>query len=111
MSGPAAAAVGTESEFELHLSDAATGEPIRNLKPYLGEPAHVVILSEDGQSFVHTHGEPVSEPAGHAEGAAEYGPEIAFHHTFETPGLYKLWAQFKTHDSRVITADFVGRAN
>jgi len=111
LSGPATAAVGSETEFELHVTDAATGEPIRDLKPYLGEPAHVVILSEDGQSFVHTHGEAVGETAGHAEGAAEYGPDIAFHHTFETAGLYKLWVQFQTHDGRVITADFVVRAN
>jgi Cu+-exporting ATPase len=103
LSGPETAQVGQESTFDLHLTDAASGEPIRNLQRYLGEPAHVVILSEDGQSFVHTHGE--------AEGATAFGPDIEFHHTFPAPGLYKLWAQFQTHDGRVITADFVVRAN
>jgi hypothetical protein len=98
LTGPATAVVGAESEFQVRLTDAASGAPITDLKPYLGEPAHVVILSEDGQRFVHTHGEGGS------------GPEISFHHTFDAPGLYKLWVQFQTSDNRIITADFVVRA-
>jgi Cu+-exporting ATPase len=103
LSAAATAQVGQDSAFELHLTDAATGASVRDLQRYLGEPAHVVILSEDGQSFVHTHGE--------AQGTTAFGPDIEFHHTFPAPGLYKLWAQFQTHDGRVITADFVVRAN
>jgi hypothetical protein len=103
--------VGRATTWQLHLTDAATGEPVRDLRPYLGEAAHVVILSEDGHAFAHTPGEAVGATEAHADGAAEYGPDIAFHHTFQAPGLYKLWAQFQTHDGRVVTANFVVRAN
>ena len=45
----------------------------------------------------------------HAAGKFTSRPEIALHHTFETPGLYKLWGQFQTHDGAIVTADFVVR--
>ena len=75
----------------------------------------LVILSEDAQTFAHTHGEQVGSPSGqmHHGGAVMtggYGPEIAFEYPFPRPGLYKLWGQFQTHDGQVITADFVVRA-
>jgi hypothetical protein len=98
------------------------GTPADDLEPYLGAPAHVAIVSEDTQEFAHTHGEAAGpsrgeasgsgghgdegeEHAGHGEGQT-FGPEIGFHHTFETPGLYKVWAQFNHHGS-VITVPFV----
>ncbi len=96
------------------------GKPVTDLAPYLGAAAHVAIVSEDGGDFAHGHGE--AEGAGeaahgdgdHGEGNAEpthgvpeaFGPEVHTDHTFEHPGLYKLWAQF-SHDGRVITAPFV----
>jgi Cu+-exporting ATPase len=114
---------GQDATLTFRLEDAASGQPVRNLQPYLGAPAHGVILSEDAVRFAHTHGEAVgavpAEPAGHAgdhQHAAPaagqvpgFGPEIALHHTFDTPGLYKLWGQFQTADNQVITADFVVR--
>jgi Cu+-exporting ATPase len=138
---------GHEAALTFHLEDAATGQPIRDLRPYLGAPAHGVILSEDAARFAHTHGEavgasvpdmpgmshgatgaaaPSAPPAGapashnaadhsHAPAAAAtssapgFGPEIAIHHTFDTPGLYKVWGQFQTKDDAMITADFVIR--
>lgn len=33
------------------------GQPVTNLSPYLGAAAHVAIVSEDSESFAHTHGE------------------------------------------------------
>jgi Cu+-exporting ATPase len=109
---------GQESSFTFRIDNPRTGEAVRDLRPYLGAPAHVVILDEAAASFAHTHGEAVgSTGAGHgdahngvhgAEGAT-YGPEIAFHHTFLTPGLYKVWGQFLDHHGNVITADFVVR--
>ncbi|MFN8635121.1 MAG: heavy metal translocating P-type ATPase [Chloroflexota bacterium] len=128
---------GQEATLTFRLEDAATGQPLRDLQPYLGAPAHGVILSEDGATFVHAHGEAVGAPddghshsmpgmaptatpsaAGHASHgqptaagapALTFGPEIALHHTFEAPGLYKVWGQFQTHDGEIVTADFVVR--
>jgi Cu+-exporting ATPase len=116
---------GQEAVLTFHLEDASTGVPIHDLQPYLGAPAHGVVLSEDAATFAHTHGEAVgAESDGHASmpnmpgmpgmshgtsSAAGFGPEIAIHHTFETPGLFKLWGQFQTKDGAIITADFVVR--
>jgi len=130
LAGADALRAGQEATLTFRLEDAASGQPVRNLQPYLGAPAHGVILSEDAATFAHTHGEAVgaaaNDPAAHAggHGSADhqqgapaagasqpsgFGPEIALHHTFETPGLYKLWGQFQTSDGQVITADFVVR--
>jgi P-type Cu+ transporter len=110
---------GREAQLTFRLEDPTTGDGIADLQPYLGAPAHVVILSEDAQSFAHTHGEAVGAGGAHSEngtagqtvGEMRYGPEIQFHYTFPHPGLYKVWGQFKTHDDQVITADFVVRVN
>jgi P-type Cu+ transporter len=109
-----AVSAGREAALTFRVEDARTGEAIRDLQPYLGAPAHVVILSQDARQFVHTHGEPVGADGkgDHSASAARgpFGPDIAFHHTFPTPGFYKAWGQFQTRDGRVLTADFVVRA-
>ncbi|MFN8470933.1 MAG: heavy metal translocating P-type ATPase [Anaerolineae bacterium] len=110
---------GQETPLRFRLDDPATGAGITNLRPYLGEPAHLVILSEDAQSFAHVHGEQPGSAGMAAMGAegggqkaeVKYGPEIDSHYTFPAPGLYKVWGQFQTDDGHVITADFVVRAN
>jgi P-type Cu+ transporter len=108
------------------LEEAATGEPLRDLRPYLGAAAHVVVLGENGATFAHTHGEahtagevapsathggPAGSPAGapdsHGATSGAFGPEIEFHHTFPAPGRYKVWGQFQTSAGEVVTADFV----
>ncbi|CAA9254738.1 MAG: Lead, cadmium, zinc and mercury transporting ATPase; Copper-translocating P-type ATPase [uncultured Chloroflexi bacterium] len=123
---------GEEAALTFRVEEAATGEPLRNLQPYLGAPAHVVIATPDGASFAHVHGEvpAAGGPASNGHGAApaaraaerggadthsagghnpavSYGPEIAFHYTFPSASLYKVWGQFQTNDGRVVTADFV----
>jgi Cu+-exporting ATPase len=104
---------GEEASFTYTLTEE-DGAPVDHLEPYLGAPAHVAIVSEGTESFAHTHGEADKssagghgggEHAGHGGGQA-YGPEIGFHHTFETPGLYKVWAQFN-HHGRVVAVPFV----
>jgi len=117
LQGAGAIRAGQETSLTFRVEDPRTGEGIGDLQPYLGAPAHAVILSEDAGVFVHTHGEQVGVGTAdhdaadeHATGVARYGPEIAIHHTFPAPGLYKLWGQFQDHDGRVITADFVVHA-
>jgi Cu+-exporting ATPase len=121
LQGAGSIRAGQEARLVFRLEDPATGEGIADLQPYLGAPAHAVIISQDTQTFAHTHGEAVSAgadshqsnpAAGHGHAAdQQYGPEIAIHQTFQTPGLYKVWGQFQAHDGRIITADFVVRAN
>jgi Cu+-exporting ATPase len=113
LSGGEGLRAGQEASFTFRLDNPKTGEPVRDLRPYLGAPAHVVILDDAAGGFAHTHGEAVGSTggAGHGAEGATYGPEIAFHHTFATPGLYKVWGQFLDHHGNVITADFVVRVS
>jgi hypothetical protein len=125
LEAPEGIRAGEEASFTYTLVKE-DGTPADDLRPYLGAPAHVAIVSEDTQEFAHTHGEAAGssesdasgsgghgdeggaesdEHAGHGEGQT-FGPEIGFHHTFESPGAYKIWAQFNHHGS-VITVPFV----
>jgi P-type Cu+ transporter len=101
----------------VHLDFELTrdGEPVTDLAPYLGAAAHVAIVSEEGSAFAHGHGEArgearSAEEAAHGKGAHgvpdSFGPGVRADHTFGSPGLYKLWAQFES-DGRVISAPFV----
>lgn len=91
------------------------GRPVTDLTPYLAAAAHVAIVSADGREFAHTHGEPVGiGQAGTGMGSmdavpASFGPDITVQHTFPRPGVYKMWAQFQTHDGHIITAALVVR--
>ena len=111
---------GQAASFTFRIDNPQTGEAVGDLRPYLGAPAHVVILDEAAATFAHTHGEAVGSTAAQATAIATaatarqdvtYGPEIAFHHTFAAPGLYKVWGQFLDHHGQVITADFVVRVD
>ncbi len=50
-------------------------------EPYLGALGHVVILDEMGENYLHVH--PVADD------------RTEFETHFSTPGVYKLWAEFK----------------
>jgi len=73
----------------LNVSSFKAGEPVRlsfdldqtNLTPYLGAMGHVVILDEFGKKFLHVHPSNDQEPI--------------FETTFDKPGIYKIWAEFK----------------
>ncbi|MEH7438938.1 hypothetical protein V7182_15805 [Neobacillus drentensis] len=73
----------------LKVSTFKVGEPVTlsfdldqtNLTPYLGAMGHVVILDEYGKEFLHVHPSNEKEPI--------------FETTFEKPGIYKIWAEFK----------------
>lgn len=95
---------GAAATLGFTLSQGTT--PITTLAPYLGAMGHLVVLSEDGREFVHSH--PVGDHEGHA--ATSGGPTVAFEAHFKVPGLYKAWGQFNvgTKDKeRIITAPFV----
>ncbi|MBI4879857.1 MAG: hypothetical protein HY812_09405 [Planctomycetes bacterium] len=89
---------------ETHMAYTITrdGKPVTDLQPYLGAMGHLVIISQDLESFVHSH--PHEEGAEHA-GGGEGGPRVDFEAHFQRPGLYKGWAQFQ-HSGKVITAPF-----
>jgi hypothetical protein len=69
--------------FRLH--DASTNKPITDLQSYLGAVGHVVIISRDGEEYLHVH--PLDERS--------KGPDAIFQTTFPKSGVYKMWGQFK----------------
>ncbi|WP_191090646.1 hypothetical protein [Niallia endozanthoxylica] len=92
---------GIEAEKELTmkftLTEGDTKEPISDLEPYLGSIGHVVVLSEDGERYLHVH-------ALENQGS---GPEALFETEFPESGIYKVWAQFKRNDGKVVTVPYV----
>jgi hypothetical protein len=50
---------GQESEIRFRLANEA-GQAIDNLQPYLGARGHLVVISADGEQYVHAH--PVDAP-------------------------------------------------
>jgi P-type Cu+ transporter len=104
--------VGQTSEFVFRFSDATTGAPVRDLQPYLSAAGHVIVAGEQLHTIEHGHGD-IEDAAGNEVWplpGTKFGPEVGFHHRFASPGLYKVWGQFKTASGQVITADFVVRA-
>ena len=85
------------SMFQVSVSQ--NGLPVGNIQPYLGAGAHGVMISQDGQSFVHTH--PTSEPVNRV-----YQSPLMFHTQVDRPGLYKLWVQTRIND-QIHTVDWV----
>lgn len=89
------------------LVDVTTrgGRPATDLQPWLGAACHIVIISADTKQFAHTHGD---VPGGAMSGdmstmnmamamptpPAQFGPKLAFTHTFMQPGPYRVWVQF-----------------
>jgi hypothetical protein len=102
------------------LTVSRDGRPVTDLEPYLGAASHVVVLDERASAFAHEHAVAgITPPGGEMGGAMEkeadmepppsFGPNLAFSHRFEQPGLYKVWSQFK-HGGEVVTVDWVVEA-
>lgn len=96
-----------DQQSDLHFRfEDGTGKVVDDLQPYLGAAGHVVVMSADGETFVH----------GHAEGdelavpGASFGPELGLHLDVPKAGLYRLWAQFRLGDGEVITVPFTVEA-
>ncbi|MGY1604455.1 heavy metal translocating P-type ATPase [Geodermatophilus sp. SYSU D00815] len=107
------AEVGAASDLDFVLTDAATGRPVDDLQPYLAAAGHVVVMRADGRTFAHEHAE-VTDDDGRpvfAVPGTRFGPELAVHAEFDTPGVYRLWAQFRLADGRVLTAPFTVAAS
>jgi hypothetical protein len=61
-----------------------TEAPVTDLQPYLGAMGHFVVVSADGQKYVHSH------PTDGAEAGT-----VVFEVHFPGPGIYKGWGEFQ----------------
>lgn len=90
--------------LKFNLTDAKTGEAVRDLAPYLSAWGHTLILSEDQADYVHSH--PVETvPADADRAKLRGGPTVTFEALFPRPGNYRIWTQF-LRGSAVITVWF-----
>src|SRR5262249_4447407 len=86
---------GRKAALHFRLTDMA-GAPITDLEPFLGAPAHVLVVRNDLQESVHAH----------PEERATAGPVVTVDPLLPSSGVYKLWAQFQ-RQGKVTTVSFV----
>ncbi len=89
---------GEDIGIAMAISDARTGAPVRNLQRYLGAWAHIAIISQDLQDFIHVH--PFEEPASPSTIRTAIG--------FRRAGLYKMWVQVQ-RENKVTSMPFIFR--
>ena len=97
-SDPAKLPVGRSLNITFTLKDTATNAPVNDLEPYLGTAAHLMLLHEDGTTFVHSHPDETDPQNGH-------NGSLAFLARFPKPGFYRAWLQFQ-RNGKVETATF-----
>lgn len=85
--------------IEFAITDSATGAAAPDIQPYLGALGHLLMVHQDGETFVHSHPWDQADSGGRAA-------IIPFLARFPKPGLYRAWSQFQ-HGGVVHTADFV----
>jgi hypothetical protein len=89
---------GQEVMLSFNLRDTSNNQSIQDLKPYLGEQGHLVILKQSSPltraDYIHAHA---------MEGTST--AKVEFMTTFPKPGKYKLWGQFN-RNGRIVVADF-----
>jgi hypothetical protein len=93
---PSQLIAGEEADIPVHISDAKTEEPVKDLQRYLGAWGHAMMLSEDMTEHVHAHPEEMLEGTPVMEGG---GPDLVFHALFPKPGFYRFWLQFQRHNT------------
>ena len=88
---PVHAVAGKKLTLKYQITDLKTGEPVRDLEPYLGAWGHTLILSEDARDYVHSH--------------PTQGSEVSFEAFLPSAGRYRIWSQFQRR-RKVITVPF-----
>jgi hypothetical protein len=105
---PAEIIAGQPVALKYHLTDAKTGEPVKDLLPYLGAWGHTLILSEDQSDYVHSHPEEVV-PESADKPKPVGGPDVTFEALMPRPGNYRIWTQFLRGET-LTTVSFTVRA-
>ncbi|MEO5897190.1 MAG: heavy metal-binding domain-containing protein [Vicinamibacterales bacterium] len=87
---------GREACLTITMSDEQTGAPVTDLQPFLGAPAHMLVVRADLSDAIH----------GHPEEIGTGGPTVTFHPLIPADGVYKVWIQIQ-RGGKVITAPFL----
>ena len=101
---PAEPLGGRSATLKYHLTDEKTGEPVKDLQPYLGAWGHTLILSEDASDYIHSH--PTETIPDNVDPTKIYGgSDVSFDAFFPRPGRYRVWSQFQ-RQGKLITLVF-----
>ena len=107
LGGTGAPVAGALVPLKYRLTDARTGEPVRDLEPYLGAWGHTLILNADQSDYLHSH--PTKMLPDRVDVATlRGGPEVEFQTMFPAAGNYRIWTQFQ-RAGRVATVFFTVR--
>ncbi len=98
VSDPAKLPVGRSLTVAFTVKDANSGTPITDLEPYLGAMAHLMLIHQDGATFVHSHPDETDPRNGH-------NGSLTFLARFPKPGFYRGWLQVQ-RAGKVETATF-----
>jgi len=102
--GPEKPFAGKPAELRYKLYDAKSGEPVRDLKPYLGAWGHTLVLNEEATDYLHSHpSEMLPEDVDRSK--IQGGPDVVFETFFPHPGNYRIWSQFQRGEN-LITVSF-----
>lgn len=93
--------IGKSTPLTFTITEPASGKPMTDLEPYLGAFGHLILIHQDGQTFVHSH--PMEDDAGIA---ASKAGRVTFNARFPKAGRYKAWGQFQ-RNGKVVTVPFV----
>lgn len=104
---PAEPIGGRPSTLKYHLTDEITGEPVRDLQPYLGAWGHTLILSADARDYIHSHpAELIPDNVDRTKILG--GADVSFDAFFPRPGNYRVWSQFRRHGDLITVAFTIG---
>lgn len=101
---PGEPVAGKPGTLNYRLTDERTGQPVKDLKPYLAAWGHTLILSEDASEYIHSHpSEMIPDDADRDRIFG--GPDVSFSAFFPRPGPYRIWSQFQ-RQGQLITVSF-----
>lgn len=86
---------GRNGHLTFTVTEASGGQPVADLEPYLGAPAHLFIASADLTETMHAH----------PDTTADRGSQLTFDVTLPKPGGYRMWLQIQRRGT-VMTLPF-----
>lgn len=84
------------------LKETGAGQPVVDLQPWLGAMGHLILIHEDGETFVHSHPDEMDTMNGK-------NGKIDFLARLPKPGLYRGWLQVQ-RAGQILTFPFTATA-